>query len=143
MNLPRLRSVLLAVVLVGSALATAGCDSGLEPELLEDTDWRLTRLGDQSVSTSNPAAVPDLTFRSEDDRVSGTGGCNQFSGSYDLDGETITLGRIASTLMACEEGMEIESAFFAALERVRTWNVDGGTLELYDAGGEILMRFTI
>jgi copper homeostasis protein (lipoprotein) len=51
--------------------------------------------------------------------VSGSGGCNRFTGSYELNGERLTFGETAGTMMACIEGMETEKEFFAALKQVR------------------------
>ena len=43
-------------------------------------------------------------------------------------------------MMACPEGMQTEAAFSAALADVRTWQVIGEHLELYDAHGALLAR---
>ena len=45
------------------------------------------------------------------------------------------------TMMAFTEGMEIERAFLAALERVRRWRLSGSQLELLDGAGTALARF--
>ncbi len=58
-----------------------------------------------------------------------------------MDGDRLTIGNIAATLMACEQGMEIEAAFLKALERVRGWKILARLLDLYDAQGNLLARF--
>ena len=44
-------------------------------------------------------------------------------------------------MMACPEGMETEAAFTAALSKVRTWQIIGEHLEVYDADDAFLARF--
>jgi heat shock protein HslJ len=56
-------------------------------------------------------------------------------------GDSLTLSRMMGTMMACTEGMEIERAFLAALERVRRWRLSGSQLELLDGAGTALARF--
>lgn len=56
-----------------------------------------------------------------DGKVSGTTGCNQFSGKADLDAGVISFGPLAVTEMACAEPerMEREAAYLKALTEVR------------------------
>jgi len=43
-------------------------------------------------------------------------------------------------MKACLEGMETEAGFLAALNKVRSWQVSGQELQLFDEGGELLAR---
>jgi heat shock protein HslJ len=47
---------------------------------------------------------------------------------------------MASTMMACPEGMDTEKAFLNALTRVKTWKITEQQLELFDATDEIVAR---
>ena len=63
--------------------------------------------------SADPAqARPTLTFAG-DGTVSGTSGCNQFSGAYRRDGGSLQFGGLSSTLMGCdgERGAQ-ETAFW-------------------------------
>jgi uncharacterized lipoprotein YbaY/heat shock protein HslJ len=108
---------------------------------LEDTDWKLTRIGDKPIPVAANKRQPNLIFNSQQSRAAGFSGCNQFSGEYKLNADQLTLGRIASTMMACTEGMDIEDAFLEALQSVSRWKASGQQLELYDAAGTPLLRF--
>lgn len=66
---------------------------------------------------------------------------NRFIGSYQLDGKRLGFIQMAGTRMACVEGMEQEEAFLKALESTASWEITGEHLELYDAGGGMLLRF--
>jgi len=138
MILSRLKPILL---ILACSVAVTECDSSVEPWQLEDTNWQLTELDGESVSSANLETVPNLTFHSAEHRLSGSGGCNILSGSFEVKGSRITLGQLAITERACFEGMEIEQSFFAALENIKTWHVDDDTLELYDSDGKLVMQF--
>ncbi len=126
-------SFLLTATLVGTEPPPA--------QSLEGTEWHLLQLGGETVAGDAPQGEPTLTLDPEQGRASGTGGCNGFNGSYEVDGDTIRFGEIAATRMMCPEGMDTEDGFFYALEAARTYAVVDGHLELYDENGERLGRF--
>lgn len=76
--------------------------------------------------------------------VTGTGGCNNYFGEADIDGDRIRFGALGSTRMACPEAvMDQESRYFAALELVRRWRVEPtGLLHLLDEDGVTVVRFS-
>ena len=85
-------------------------------------------------------SAPSATF--EDGRVAGSTGCNRFTGTYAVDAESLALGPLATTLMACLPPRDaVERAYVAALERVARWHVEHGELALLDANGDELLRF--
>lgn len=107
---------------------------------IEDIQWDLMRLGDQSVDVASERR-PNLTLNSSDRRVAGYGGCNRIIGSYSLSDELLTFSQLASTRMACAEGMEGEQAFHDALGKVARWRLQGEQLELVDSAGEVIALF--
>jgi heat shock protein HslJ len=122
--------VLLAIALAGCATATA--TPGPTDAGLADTAWVVTSIDGQPAL---PASPPTLAFGA-DGMVSGTGGCNQYTGPYQVDGSSIRFGDLASTLMLCEGQVGAqETAFMAALGGATTWRIDdAGALELTGAG---------
>ncbi len=72
--------------------------------------WSQTRIGsdfknpDSVISPDDPNKFT-ITF-SSDGKISGTTDCNNFSGTYSVDGETIEFGSLMSTLMYCENSKE-------------------------------------
>jgi len=107
---------------------------------LENTYWKLTRLGDTPVSATSQQREPHFILESASRRVTGSGGCNRFTGSYQLDGNQLTFSQMASTMMACLDAMETEIAFLKALTQVKTWKITGQQLELYSSGDQALLR---
>jgi heat shock protein HslJ len=123
-----------------SAPASSG-NLGATPTL-ENTDWKLVALGETPVTPKDTLRQAHFTLSGgADKRVTGSGGCNRMFGSYTLDGNALEFSRVGSTKMACAEGMDTESAFFATLARVAAWRIAGQQLELSDSTGRLLARF--
>ena len=91
----------------------AGTPSGDSPV----GSWGLTQSGKPNVKIES------------DGTVSGTDGCNQLSGKGTIDGDTITFGKLATTLMACEGVDE----WFSKAAKGR---VTGSSLTIFDDKGE-------
>ncbi len=75
-----------------------------------------------------------ITF-SPDGKLSGNVGCNGFGGDYSVDGNKITFGPIASTLMFCENVAEQESGTLAVFQESATFVLDGNMLTITSADG--------
>src|SRR6187200_893521 len=85
-------------------------------------------------------AVPSATFTN--DTVGGSTGCNRFTASYTVDGDSMEIGKIASTRMACPPPADaVERAYLAALGRVAAWHKDGSKLVLADAEHNEVLRY--
>ncbi|HEY3215192.1 MAG TPA: META domain-containing protein [Candidatus Eisenbacteria bacterium] len=103
-------------------------------------DWRVVEIAGSSVGDSSPA-----TLRFESNRhVSGSTGCNQFTGTASIAAEKLSFGPLATTRRACEaDRMAEEQSFLKALESVRSFSIDeGGYLRLLGADGNPLLRLT-
>ena len=101
---------------------------------LENIYWKLTQLGKTKISAASQEQAAHLIFYSRTHRVSGSGGCNRVTGSYQVDGEQLTFSQMAGTLMACIAGMDTEKAFLQALGRVNKWKIKGQFLYLLGDG---------
>jgi len=118
---------------------TCGAKGAAAP--LEDTYWRLTRLGDEPVILAEGQQAPYIRLEPAPRRAAGSGGCNRMTGGYELEEDKLTFGAMSSTMMACLNGMEIEEAFHGALGKARTWKIAGQHLELYDEKHVMVARF--
>ena len=63
-------------------------------------------------------------------------------GSYELKGDHLTFSQMASTMMACLQGMDTEKKFLDAFSRAKTWKIAGQQLVLSDAEGKVIARFS-
>jgi heat shock protein HslJ len=123
-----------------AAPASAGSPAALE---LDGTKWLLTDyLSPDGALLTVPAAVTPLA-QFQDGTMTGNAGCNTFSGPYSVSGESLTLGPMVSTKMACEEPMaSVEAAYLAALEVVdKAALLDNGKLQLWDSEGKTTLAF--
>lgn len=104
---------------------------------LAGTSWSVTGYnnGNQAVVSLAVDTAISLNFGT-DGIVSGQA-CNNFSGGYTEDGESISIDPLASTMMACDpqEVMDQEALFLLALPQSATWQIDGDSLTLRDAEG--------
>lgn len=106
---------------------------------LAGTEWLLTGYnngagGFASVLTGTAVTA---TF-GEDSQISGTAGCNHYSGAYTVTGSAISIGPLAMTEMYCadpEGVMAQESAYLAAIEAAASYRIGPDDLTLMDADG--------
>jgi heat shock protein HslJ len=132
----RLRS--LRFIALAGLLFAAAC-SGLrssDPEQLEGTRWKLVNLDVQQ-----PLPDTEITAEFNEGVVGGTSSCNSYSGTYQLDAETIEVGEMTMTLMACIEPegiMEQEQLYLQYLGNAQTFAVDGDQLTIGTADGKTL-----
>lgn len=81
-----------------------------------------------------------ITLVFEADRVDGVAACNSYGGSFELDGDRLSLGDLVQTEMACEPPvMAAESAYLQALQRVQTIRHAGDRLVL--SGPSVELEF--
>jgi heat shock protein HslJ len=130
-------------------------DAGGEPVLvltelqgkpLAGTEWRLTAVNNGKGAVTSLVDGTEILLRLGDGGELAGKACNMYRGGYSVEGDRFVLeGPIAATKMACvgpEGAGEQEAAYFAALERVASYNISGDTLTLKDADGATLARFT-
>ena len=106
---------------------------------LAGPEWRLVELNGQPAAMGAGGRPATLQFI-EGGRAAGFGGCNRIAGPYAVAGDSIRLGPLAMTRMACSEGMELETAFVAALDSVERYRREGSALELLRAA-DVIARF--
>ncbi|MBJ7440710.1 MAG: META domain-containing protein [Sphingopyxis sp.] len=104
----------------------------LPPDTLAGSSWTFVSIGGVAVAKDRPTA---LQF--DGTRLSGSAGCNRFSGSYAAADSTLTAGSLMATEMACPgPGMTQEAAFFQLMAApVRLTFADDGTLILTGSAG--------
>ena len=87
----------------------------------------------------------DSTISFEDaTHVTGHGGCNRFFGAAKMGDDTLELGPLGTTRMACAENiMEQEHRFLSALEAARLYRLEdeSSLLLVSDEQGQPLLRF--
>jgi heat shock protein HslJ len=116
-----------SVLIVAEGKELKGCGGRkLPPESLDGTKWTIMML-DQ---------MPSLdTLRTEvrfaDGKISGTAGCNRFTGTYSHKSNVLTFGAIASTKMMCPEKQMAQEAKFMRL-------LQGSVTKRYSVEGNLI-----
>jgi heat shock protein HslJ len=103
--------------------------------------WKLVEVNGRPVPRLD--REPQMTLRTDGNRVTGFGGCNHFTGSYRLDAAVLRIRfeQIAATMRACLTGMDTEAAFLAALRGADNYSLNGDVLSLNRARMAPLARF--
>lgn len=149
--------ILLIVALVLAACAPAngepgdeiggeaGGDTGEDPLApaqpdLSGTSWQLeSMLGETPIEGTTP------TLEFTDTELMGDTGCNQYTGTYELDGTAITVGELIQTEMACTEPegvMDQEAAYLSTLASAASVSRTDGQLELLDVNGSVVLTYS-
>ncbi len=111
-----------------------------EPLTLRDRTWVLVALGDGSTPPAG-AAGRQATLRLESSgdgtRFAGFAGCNRYSGTYRLAGDSLRFGAMALTKMACPDGEALERVMMGLLPRVQAYALSDTALTLSGFGAPL------
>ena len=122
----RSRTLLVSLVVGAVTLGACGDDPDpVDPAAIEGT-W-----SDAEVDGYELAGT--LTIHFEDGRIAVEGGCNNLMGAYELDGDRLTAGPLASTMMACPDPLMAQDTWITELLATGTTvslDDDGATLTL-------------
>jgi len=114
-----------------------------QPAPFEGTIWDLKFIYNgkewQLVIPGSP-----VTAQFEGDQVSGLAGCNTYQAAVTIEGETMTIGDVASTRKACAEPegvMDQETMILSMLPSVAGYATAGHALALLDVDGQAILMF--
>jgi heat shock protein HslJ len=128
-----------------AAFVLLACTTGAEKGSvsIENTPWNLEQIripGGRMTDVLNDTTISAL-FRN--DNLSGNDGCNQYSASYTINGDKISIIPGVSTMMACPDAvMEQAKGYIQNLADTTTYLVDGRTLELRNNAGDVILQFS-
>ena len=105
---------------------------------LAGVKWEVTGYNNGRQAVVGPLPGTRLSLAFKDGKVSGNSGCNDFRGPFKADGNTLSIGPLATTRKLCSaEGvMAQEQEFIAALQTATTWAIDRGMLDVHRKDGE-------
>jgi len=132
----------------GNTLVLSGDGADLsfsaeKPVSLTGTLWNANTIGNPQALTGVLTGTQPTAEFSEDGTVSGTDGCNRYHGTYTVEGDTLSVGKLAISMMACEPDVSQQASdFTAALEGATTFTVDGTSLVLFADDGRMLLVFS-
>ncbi len=135
----RLKEVNCEALLMASSPAASTAPIQVEQgsEGLYKYKWELKELKGESIDEAKRPQFALLLMPGQPGHVSGKGGCNRISGSFELNGTNgLKFGAIASTKMACPD-MEQEAIFLKSLSEVNQWKIVNNELHLMLNGSSI------
>jgi len=106
---------------------------------VENTRWYLVEIeGDQEIILVNDKE-PYLELDLESSKAGGNASCNNFFSDYTLEGNSLSFGLIATTMMACPDETNQEHRFLQALSRIDSYEIVDNKLNLMENGVTILV----
>jgi heat shock protein HslJ len=110
-------------------------------EDLVGKDWELEFLKSDGTQFGFEDKAPMLTF-SEDGKVTGFAGCNNFFGSYDLTARTVKITGIGATKMHCNDAMDLETAYLKVLSlELRALFSEGKLILSADGSSQMILGY--
>ena len=127
-----LAALAIAASLLAAACGVLGPSDDNANGGLAFTSWTVTSIAGTPTIAEAP---PTMAFDPEG-TVAGSDGCNQYTGSFHTDGDSIQVGPLATTRMACDPARNAQAtAFAAAFSGATGWRLlETGELELTGHG---------
>lgn len=128
-------SCLLILTLLSS------CDEPpFDPAAVEGNDWELV-----SYQLTGGETVPAHTERAstlmmKEGQLSGSTGCNRMNGSYTMEEQTLTVGPLMTTKMACQGMMKQENAVLSIIQATPELSMDKEQLIFSGAKGRLVYQ---
>lgn len=136
---------MLALLVTMSIVASGQTGRGMSTDqrVITGIDWRLASLGPAGAETGVVAGTTVTLRFGEDDRASGSTGCNSFSGTYQVRGDNISFSRLVSTRRACldQNANEQEQRFLSTLGAANRFRLLTNRLTIYSDRGRSVLNF--
>jgi heat shock protein HslJ len=131
-------------ILMVWALPVLALAGEVDRTALEGALWRLVSVAHTDGQLHAVPNSVETTATFANGSVSGSGGCNRYTASYTVGDGKLTIGKAASTMMACPKPQTaIEQPFMAALAATMAYKIEDGQLSLLDAGGQKIATFKV
>lgn len=108
------------------------------------TMWYLNSLVDKTGQIWGPVPTNPISLQfTNEGNVTGNSGCNSYSGTYTMSGNSITISGFAVTMMYCGEPgvMTLEQTYLTVLPMMKVYKISGNQLTLSDGTGNITMVY--
>jgi heat shock protein HslJ len=141
----QIAGVIIIVSIMG-ACKSASSSVKTQPDGITEKYWKLIEINGKTVAGDDLPKQPFIILKAEGNLVTGNGGCNTLTGTYEIDrtANRIKFSQMATTLMACLN-MEVEDQLKRALEMADNYSLssDGKYLSLNRARMAPLARFEV
>ena len=138
-------TALFAIIV--ACIVTAGCMGGTSTPGVTGGSWSLDSYQDENGTLVPVLPGTTITARFDDDgKVTGSAGCNLYSGGYHQDKTALSVSTLAQTLKFCMEPegiMEQEARFMELIGSAAGWKINDGRLIITDATGATTLVFEV
>ncbi len=126
----------ILLVLFGITFLLNSCGTADLLTQLGGTEWNVTSLLGKSLKADDiTKGLPSLNF-SDNGKLFGSTGCNNFTGSYKLDGTELSLDPGAMTKIMCPDNTEQD--FLNAINQVTNVKMDRNKLNLLNGTNTVM-----
>lgn len=136
--------LLIAVVIFPIMLFVINCSSSTYKYDLDIRNkyWKLVELEGDTVIVTEDQREPHIIFKLSEENVKGSGGCNNFFGTYKISGDSVQIGPLGITRKFCDSMMDQEAKFMRVLEEADKFKIFGETLEMM-SGKIVIAKFKV
>lgn len=133
--------LILLLVFAGCKSTKKTVEKTYDNPMLVEKMWAVTAINGSELQYPNQGDVAYIVFGKKMN-VTGFGGCNNFSGKYQVSGDSILIKDVGATRKTCLE-QRIEDAFFKALDGVVSFKASKNNLKLYDQRKRVIINAII
>ena len=114
--------------------------TNLNSNELTGTKWLLVSLNGTAVPVPTGQSKPVTLEFGPDGQASGSGGCNSYGGTYQVQNSALTFGPLISTMMACADdtAMQQEAQYFKVLQASSQFTQTADQLVITDGSQQTL-----
>ncbi len=112
---------------------------------LETNSWWMASLIDEQGEAADLVSGSEITVEFLGSQFSGMAGCNRYSGSYEVSGESLNFSDLSWTEVYCAGPaglMEQEGRYLELLQQTHTYELHSGVLSMFSADGNQLLSFS-
>ena len=125
------------IILLIALIAMTACSSATADEIEITGNWQLVSGSVDGQAIPLVAGTP-VSLNVTGTEIGGTSACNSYGGQFTLDGSSISIGDLFTTMMMCTpDVMDAEIPYTAALPEVDTVALEGGQLVMTGPGIEL------
>ena len=126
-----------------SMIPTASAELASPTTALEGTLWLLLTYVDSQGMETKVLPGSEVTATFENNTIEGNAGCNNYFGSYQTNGNQLSVKVGGITMMYCDQLMGQEQAYILALGNSSSYEIIDNELIIYDQRGQPILTYRV
>lgn len=134
------RNIFGLIVLIFATIAIHSCGNGNAPQPTElEGFWILKSLNGNDAKSEFHGALPTISFNFQDSILSGTSGCNRYTGNFLYNRGELSAPKLASTQRLCIDANN-EPVFLAILSKTNKLSIENNVLSFIN-DNQVVLEF--